>query len=289
MTRSLFLTIALMLGSFSAFAQSDSVKTEIHDVLALEKGGLIKGEVLSFDAIGGGIVFKDLNGKIYSLAREEYQYFKEDQIFEVKQKGPKVLHPRKESGWEIQIGVSAAFLAMVHDFDADAYYLNGVQSAADLPVSIKVGAGKYLNRSNYIGLTAEFGLATETAPNYQAGLRYKYFYDAGTNNVGLYIPVELTYQRLDITSNFSVNDTVFSNNGDFTFPDNRDLTTSVNAASISLGHGFAFMMPNKRSLSIELTLLAHLLLSQQYQDLDREPPVSQFGTRGVKLAVMMGL
>lgn len=288
MTRSLFLTIALVLGSISAIAQTDSLKTEIHDVLALEKGGLIKGEVLSFDAIGGGIVFKDLNGKIYSLAREEYQYFKEDQVFEVKQKGPKVLHPRKESGWEIQVGVSAAFLDMVHDFEADDYYLNGVQSTAYLPVSFKVGAGKFLNRSNFLGVTAEFALATETTPNYQAGLRYKYLYDAGTSNVGLYIPVELTYQQLDITSNFSVNDTAFSSGG-FSFPDNQDLTTSVNAASISIGHGFAFMMADKRSFSIELTLLAHLLLSQQYQDLDREPPVSEFGTRGVKLAVMMNL
>lgn len=288
MIRTFLLSILLLLGCLSAFAQTDSIKTEIHDVLALEKGGLIKGEVLSFDAIGGGIVFKDLNGKIYSLAREEYQYFKEDQAFEIKQKGPKVLHPRKNSGWEIHIGTSVAFLAMVHDFEADPYYLNGVQSLADLPVSLKVGAGKYLNPTNYLGFTAEFALVTETAPNYQLGLRYKYFYDTGKNNVGLYLPVEVTYQHLDITSNFSVNDTVFINGG-FRFPDNRDLTTSVNAASISFGHGFAFMLANKKSVAIELNLLAHLLLSQQFQDLDRDSPMSQFGTRGVKLAVMFGL
>lgn len=288
MIRSLLFSIALMLVSVSVFAQTDSTKTEIHDVLALEKGGLIKGEVLSFDAIGGGIVFRDLNGKIYSLAREEYQYFKEDQVFETKQKGPKVLHPRKESGWEFQVGVSAAFLAMVHDFEADDYYLNGVQSTADLPVSLKAGVGRYLTPSNYLGFTAEVALLTETAPNYQLGLRYQHFYDAGKNNVGLYIPVEVTYQHLDITSNFSVNDTAFVDGG-FTFPDDQDLTTAVNAASISLGHGFAFMLANEKSIAIELSLLAHLLLSQQYQDLDRDSPMSQFGTRGVKLAVMFGL
>lgn len=288
MIRSLCLSIALLLGCLSAFAQTDSLKTEIHDVLALEKGGLIRGEILSFDAIGGGIVFEDLNGKIYSLAREEYQYFKEDQVFEIKQKGPKVLHPRKESGWEIQLGISAAYLAMVHDFTADVYYLNGVESLADLPVALKVAAGTYLNPSNYLGFTAEFALATETAPNYQAGLRYKHFYDAGTTNLGLYIPVELTYQHLNITSNFAVNDTVFTGGG-FTFPDDQDLTTTVNAASISLGQGFAFMLANEKSVAIELTLLAHLQLSQEFQDLDRESPMSQFGTRGVKLSVMFGL
>lgn len=288
MNRFFLLSILLLLGSISAFAQTDSIKTEIHDVLALEKGGLIKGEVLSFDAIGGGIVFKDLNGKIYSLAREEYQYFKEDQVFEIKQKGPKVLRARKESGWEFHIGTSVAFLAMVHDFEADSYYLNGVQSMADLPVSLKAGAGRYLTPSNYLGFTAEFALVTETAPNYQLGLRYKHFYDAGTNNVGLYLPVEVTYQHLDITSNFSVNDTAFVDGG-FSFPDNRDLTTAVNAASISIGHGFAFMLENEKSVAIELNLLAHVLLSQQYQDLDRESPMSKFGTRGVKVAVIFGL
>ena len=272
-----------------ASAQTDTLRTEVHDVLCLLKGGEIKGTILSFDEIGGGIVFRDLNGKVYSLAREEYRYFIEDKEFEVKQKGPKVLHPRKESGLAIQVGLSAAYLDLSHDFTPDDYYLNAVQSQADMPVALKVVAGSYLNRANFIGLTAEYALLSGNSPSWQAGLRYLHQYDGYKTNLGLYIPLELAYQHQVVTANFALNDTIFDGTGGYSFPDNRDLTASMNAVSISAGHGFAFMLANEKSVSLELTIVAHLLLSQQFEDLPREAPDSRFITRGAKLAVVFGL
>ncbi|MDP5168871.1 MAG: hypothetical protein NWR72_01395 [Bacteroidia bacterium] len=287
MIKSIVCSLLFLLLNFSLQAQ-DSTKTEVHDVLCLEKGGLIKGEILSFDKIGGGIVFKDLNGKVYSLAREEYQYFIEDKIFVAKEKGPKVLHPRKESEWEVHLGMSAAYLNLSHDFTVDDYYLNGVTSQANIPLCFKAGAGKYLNSSNYLGLTAEFAFASENTRYYQAGLRYKHQYDGGKSNVGLYVPVELCYQHQDIKSNFGVNDTLFTGQG-FEFPTYKDLSTSVHAVSLSAGHGFAFMLANNKSVSVELMALSHLFLSQSWINLEGKAPVSRFRTSGVKMAVVFNL
>ena len=59
--------LCLFLGVNTTVAQTDSTEYEIYDVIYLTKGGSLKGEILSFNEFNGLIVFKDNNGRKYSL------------------------------------------------------------------------------------------------------------------------------------------------------------------------------------------------------------------------------
>ncbi|MEO0581136.1 MAG: hypothetical protein AAF135_02830, partial [Bacteroidota bacterium] len=80
----LILLICFVLLSYPLMHAQDQPET--YDRIVLKKGGILRGEILSFDEEDGDITFKDEYGRMYSLSREDYKYFEEDQPYKKKRR-----------------------------------------------------------------------------------------------------------------------------------------------------------------------------------------------------------
>jgi hypothetical protein len=287
----LFVLLSFLLSFSSSAISQDTTEYITYDVIHLVDGRILKGTILSFDEEGGGIVFKDTNGRTYSFSRKQYEFFEEDQLFPIKRKKENIeIKPRKENEWEISLGFSAAYLNIQHDFTPDERYVNGVNSLADIPTCFKIGAGKYFNRQHFIGATGEFALFSQNAKYFNFGARYLYQYDGQKRNVAFYVPIELQFNNMEIESRFQTNDTTFFDDGmGYSYPADKDITTSIQSVAFSAGHGFSFIMNNTKSISIEAALVRHFVLSEQHKFLSEAPPKSSFSTTGFRLTLLLNI
>ena len=265
-----------------AFAQTPEPGIATYDVVYMKNGRILKGEILVFEVKDGDITFRDMQGRNYSITREEYDYFVEDMRYSVKNKDTLIIRPRKTTEMEISLGFSAPYVAVNHDFKADSYYLYENAGLIYLPLSLKFGLGKYINRQNFAGVTADIGL-TSGSSYFSAGLRYSYQYDAYKKNTSFYIPVELSFSNLNATFQNGIADTVFSNGG-YSYPAYVDSEVSLKSIGIHVGQGVAFILNNKKSISLELLLFRNFVVSHKYIDIDRNPPSGNFSAYGLKLA-----
>lgn len=284
------LILAFLATALSVNAQNDSNEVKYYDLVYLKAGGVLKGQILSFDEAGGGLVFKDLNGRTYSLSREEYKYFVEKQAFPVKKKKkPEEIRSRKEAEWELHAGLSLAYVNIQHEFTPDAYFVNGVESQADIPLCLKLGAGKYLDRRNYVGFTSELALMSQSVNYLAAGVRLLHQYDAHKTNTAKYIPIELMFHHSQMSSNFGFADTAFDGQGGWSFPSYKDISFSSQSLMLSAGHGFSFILENKKAVSLEFSVFRNFFLSQSFDPILSTLPQSKFLSSGVKIGVIFNL
>lgn len=291
------------------FAQNDSVPNtqdvvvEIYDVVAIYKETTdgrgrkrsyvseLKGEILNYDESTGVLTFKGDDGRMYSFKSEDYKYFEYDKEFTKKVKNF-VLRPRKEKEFEISAGFRATFVNLNNNFTADDYYVWSGGGTTDLPLAIFLGAGKYFGRQHYLGLNGELAFTSYGSGYLSTGLRYCYQYDAYKRNTAFYLPVEIDYFRSGYDENFQVNDTVVEvSGGGITtyYPSDKNLEYSLSAVSVSLGQGFAFMMNNKHSIAIELSLIKYFPFGANFKDLDREAPDVRFSGNGMRLSLIYNI
>jgi hypothetical protein len=275
--------------TLAGYGQEDSSGFEVYDVIYLKDGSVVKGEILSFDEPTGGIVFKDTGGRTFSYSREQYDYFIENKVFPVeKTKKPIDIKPRKETEWEFNLGFSAAWLKMSHEFTADDYYTNSIYSQVNLPLCFKVGGGKYLNRQNFIGLTGELALISRNS-YFGAGVRYFYQYDGYKKNATFYIPVELQFVSTGVSTMFQVNDTTYEDGGSYSYPSTVYIETGFQLVSLSAGQGFSFIMNNKKSLALEFSVVKQYVLSEKFLNVEGVLPKSTYSTAGVKFALIFNI
>ena len=240
-----FLVCFIVIISFlSGQAQTDSSEYKTYDLIYLKKGGVLKGEILSFDEEFGGIVFKDQNGRKYSLAREEYDYFIEDKAFPVKKR--RAVLPRKEKGLEISIGFSGSYSFYQQEFTPDSYYLNAQDAIYDLSFGLKLGVGTFLNDKNYIGLTTDVPFIKESRSFFSLGFRYMYRQDSKKKNAVFYVPIELKYNALSYNLDYATSDTTFFDNG-YQWPTDKTVEWSFNSISLNVGPGVSFILDNKKT------------------------------------------
>lgn len=307
MKRIITLTLTAIL-SLAANAQVDTlkkdptVKVEIYDVVAVYKehrdgrGNIrqytseLKGEILSYDATTGLLTFKGRDGKMYSFKSGEYKYFEYDKQFTSKVKNTQV-YPRKESEFEFSGGFRASWLAIRDDFTSDDYYMNSNGGFFGLPISIYLGAGKYFSRRHFVGVSGELAVLADDN-FFSGGLRYAYQYDAHKRNVAFYLPVELQYFHVKTDARFQVNDTVYDPHSGGTvyyYPSDLNLEYKLSALSLSLGQGFSFIMKNKHSLALELSLVRFFPFEPKYLNLDREPPKTKFTGSGFRFSLIYNI
>lgn len=264
-------------------AQSDTTDVEVYDVLYLKKGGIMKGEIMSFDEPTGGLVFKDQQGRIFSYSREEYNYFKENQVFQTrKKKKDREIRDRKENELEFGIGLSANFINISEDFTSDDYYVQGNSGTSDIPLCFDVNVGKYFDRKHYIGATADIALSS-SGSYFAAGFRYMHQYDGKKGNVGFYIPIEMKYNQIKNDVYYFTSDTTFSNGG-YSYPSIRYVDFTMNSVMFSVGHGFAFILNDKKSFMLEAAVVKHFATTTTFQTAI-EPPKSTLSAGGVRFAV----
>ena len=306
--KSIFTLVLMAFISWDAHSQVDTlqkdpaIKVEIYDVVAVYKehrdgrGNVreytseLKGKILSYDAGTGLLTFKGVDGRIYSFKSGEYKYFEYDKQFTFKVKNTQVL-PRKETEYEFSGGFRVSWLSMRDDFTADDYYVNSNGGYFGLPVSIYLGAGKYFSRRHFIGVSGELAVLSEDN-FFSGGLRYAYQYDAHKRNVAFYLPMELQFFHVNTNARFQVNDTVYDQQSGGTvyyYPSDRNLDYSLSALSLSFGQGFSFVMKNKHSLALELSLVRFFPFEPKYLNLDREPPKTKFAGSGFRFSLIYNI
>lgn len=277
-----------------------TVKVEVYDVVAVYKehrdgrGNIrqytseIKGKILSYDATTGLLTFKGIDGKMYSFKSGEYKYFEYDKQFTSKVKNTQV-YPRKETEFEFSGGFRASWIAISEDFTSDDYYINSMGGFYGIPISIYLGAGKYFSRRHFVGVSGE--LAVLSNDNFfSGGLRYAYQYDGHKRNVAFYLPVELQYFHANTDARFQVNDTLYSpQSGGYSYPGDLTVDYTLSAMSLSFGQGLSFIMKNKHSIALELSLVRFFPFEPKYLNLNREPPKTSFSGNGFRFSLIYNI
>lgn len=285
----LFAFITVCCFQSSANAQKDTSDYLVYDVIYLKKGGTLWGEITSFDEVTGGIVFKDQYGKTYSLGREDYDYFIQDKVVvnRKKKRAQKTIYLRKDGEMAYYAGLTTEYSSFNSNLTPDNYYLGSYGATnTSIPIAFKFGAGKYMNRQNFVGITAEIPLISDM--NYfRAGLRYQYQYDGNKRNTAFYVPFELHFSYMKPVFIYSTSDTTYQNNG-WSYPTEREVPVTLSGLDFNFGHGFQFMLQDKKSLNLELTFFKSFILSQQFTKPEEAPhvPNSSISVSGFKLALL---
>ena len=285
------------------FAQKDSIpkvqntRVEIYDVVAVYREHVdgrgvtrqytseMKGKILNYDESTGVLTFKARDGKMYSLKSTDYKYFEYDKEFTSKNKQVVQLD-RKDSGFEINVGLNVGYFTINHNFIADDFYINGIDSNADIPICLKLGVGKYLNKNSLVGINAEYALVIDNNSYFNIGTRYQYMYNPSKNKA-FYFPIELKFSRYQFNSQYQTSDTTFIDNFSWEYPTQLDTEITTNNIELNIGQGISFALKNKKSLTLELLLLKQFAMQQTFKNESGVSPNSEYGITGLKLAACM--
>ncbi|MEL6631110.1 MAG: hypothetical protein AAFQ83_06580 [Bacteroidota bacterium] len=267
---------------------------ETYDRIVLKKGGILRGEILSFDEEDGDITFKDEYGRMYSLTREDYKYFEEDQPYKKKRRertqgqDSAQVKVRKADAWALQMGVGASYLNLAESLRADDYFLGREKVLNDLPLSLKASVGKYLNAQNYVGITVDYALLAESPSFWNTGLRYAYIFNTKRNS-SVYVPVELMLSQWITEDQYDIDDTTFvGSSGGFEYPASEQLQSKIHALMLNAGVGYSFLFADKKAFNIELTFFLTGILNEELVDLDRVAD-RDVQVNGLRLSLMVDL
>jgi hypothetical protein len=295
---------AITILSATLHAQNDTVpkeqtaNIEVYDVVAVyetrrDGRGVIRrytdikrGEILNYDESTGVLTFKDVNGRMYSLNSDQYEYFEYDREYKARRKKRTTLYDRKESGFQISAGLSAGLMTVLLDLTPDENYVNSATSGNYVPVCVKVIAGWHLNKKNAFGLTSEVSFLNSTSTHVNIGARFQHIYNPTKNNA-FFLPIELKYSNAQAKHQYFSSDTTYINNGNWIYPTSVLTKTTLNSFEISAGQGISFALKNKRSLSVELLLLKQFILSKRFENTLNISPQTDFNIYGAKLSIFM--
>ncbi len=283
-----FLAFAFSFLALSVFAQPTTTPPNTVDIIHMKDGRILRGQILIFEEKDGDITFQDIYGRKYSLTRTEYSYFEENQIVkERKSKNDTIVKVRKENQFEFSVGLTYGSYVPTTTFKSDAYYLQNYNNSSYFPISLQIGAGKYLNRKNFVGVNLNYALISGGSPTFNANLRYQFQYDAYKRNTACYIPVEFGFHSLNYYTSFLVNDSLFIDQNSWT----EQLNTEVKISSLDLGvgHGFNFMLKNTHSIALELLVYKYFTMSQKFETLPQGNPNFKLNAVGAKLAVFVNI
>lgn len=276
--RLLLFVLFSILSIFILFSQEeDKIEYQIYDIVYMKKGVDIKGEIQSFNEQNGLIVIKDLEGRFHTLSIKDYEFFEKGKTFKKKIRANR---PRKEEGIAFSVGLTSMIMYFNDDFTPDATFLEA-DGIGDLPISLKVGASKYLDNKNIIGLTAELAVVTENDSYYNIGARYLYLFSP-KKNTSFYFPVEIKYARLRFKESYYIN----SSNPHYD-TERIAVETSITASEINIGQGVSFSLKNKKSFSIELMFVNEFILSKDFQSKINTKPVNDHKVYAVKIGLLM--
>lgn len=283
--KAFFSLIAFMSLFTTAYAQP-TTEPQTVDIIYMKDGRVLQGQILIFEEKDGDITFQDTYGRKYSITREEYKYFEENQIVkDRKSKRDTVVLDRKENEFEFSVGLSYGWYNPTANFTADAVYTDNFNNGSYYPINVHLGAGKYFNRKHFAGLNADFSIISTAAPVLNINGRYAYQYDAYKKNTALYVPVELGFMSLTNSTSFFVPDST-------TFMGYKqvDYDVKTSAVNIGIGHGFNFMMKNKHSFALEVLVYKYFILNESFQGtLEGGTPNFSTSPIGAKLAFYVNI
>ncbi len=286
--RKSFLAFAFSLLTLSIFAQPNATPPNTVDIIYMKDGRVLSGQILIFEEKDGDITFQDIYGRKYSITREEYKYFEENQfVKERKSKNDTIVKVRKENQFEFSVGLTYGSYVPTITFKSNAYYLQNYNNSSYFPISLQVGAGKYFNRKNFLGANLNYALISGGSPTISANLRYQFQYDSYKHNTACYIPVEFGYHSLNYYTSFLVNDTL--DLGQNSWTDQLNTNIKISSLNLGIGHGFNFMMKNTHSIGLELLIYKYFTMNQKFEALPQGDPNFNLNAVGAKLAVFVNI
>ncbi|NNJ55443.1 MAG: hypothetical protein HKP14_04905 [Bacteroidia bacterium] len=249
----LFFAVGFSFFALVSFGQ-DTASSETYDIVYLKDGGVLWGEIKSFDEPSGLLVFEDRAGRVYSLGREEYKYFRENQVITKKTKRPKVIHPRKVEDFEFSLGFGwTSIEGPSYEYSDSNSSLSS--SFSYIPIVVKIAGGKHLNATHFVGGTAEFSIVSSLSNYLNAGLRYIYTFDSEKRNALLYLPIEAKYFAMKATEDV------------YALVETESFNMNLNSLGLSLGTGVQFNRPNMRSFSLEAKVTKHFPSDLEVSDM----------------------
>ncbi|NOQ70838.1 MAG: hypothetical protein GQ574_02485 [Crocinitomix sp.] len=275
----LLFIIFLSIGQTSFSQNHPDIRTR--DVIYMKDGRVLKGEIIDFQESNGAINFVDDKGTKYSIAKEEYEYFIEDQRINVRYSDSLVLNSRKIDDFEFSFGLSTIVFEMKGVSDEE-YGNNKISSPWYIPYNIRLAGGRYFGRQHYLGLRVDYALAG--LDNYLSpALKYKFQFDGYRGNIGWYITIEGKYER--VVNDFQSIDKFTKQDGKIEY-DWKFRQQAFHNLGFVLGPGMAFILGNERSASIELSFFKNYVLSNSF--INNSPNgilVNRWNVIGLGLAV----
>lgn len=274
-----FLILVLSFSCFAGgFAQGEVASVVTYDVIYLTEGGILKGEIKALDEQTGGISFVDVNGKHYFLVAGDYEYFIEDKVFDVKNKGPKVIHPRKSGEIVKSIGFVAYDLERNHEFNADQTYYNAPYGYPDIGMGVELSVGKVEEDESYLGGFMGFSLITGSDINLSAGVEYQYAFSKPETNRGGYVPIQVYYNLNQFDMQYETIDMSL-------MWTSENVQITHQSLGLSIGYGMRFFRADMKSIVAEFQMFRHMKLSQTFEHALDVDPNSDFDLFGGKLMV----
>lgn len=281
--------VLVLMFLFACFAgQAQNEPTIItRDVVYMKDGRVLTGEILIFQESDGDITFKDTEGRKYSITREEYRYFVEDERVNISGKDTLIIHPRKTEEFEFSVGLST-FVSEVNgqvtpDLPQD---LGSFSSPWYTPYNLRLSFGKYFDRTHFVGLRLDYalgGMDTYLSP----AIRYKYQFDGYKRNLAWYVMAELKYEFMEdeymgVNLDTSTVDGEIYSNIDYDFQ-------KMTSFGIGISQGVAFILRDKRSIAIELSLFRNNILSSEFLYANELLAFSRWRSSGIGLSLMYNL
>lgn len=273
------LAFVLFVGCLGAgFSQGEVTGVVTYDVVYLTGGGILRGEIKALDEQTGGISFVDVNGRHYFLVAGDYEYFVEDKVFDVKKKGPKVIHPRKSGEIMKSIGFVANDLERNHSLNSDGTYHNAPTGYPDWGLGVEMSVGKFDEEESYLGGFVGFGLIGDSDVYLSVGGEYQFGFSKPDANHGGYIPIQLYYNLNQFDMEYDVIDISMGWQWE-----NVEITHQ--SLGFAIGYGTRFFRADKKSVVLELMMFNHMQLSEKFEHTLDSDPQSDFELFGGKFIV----
>lgn len=283
----LYVLLALLFfGLFSVSAQKDSTQT-FPDIVCLTTGGVIRGEVLSFDPITGALVFKDYLGRTRFLAKEDYKYFKEDEPYKVKRKDRPIdstqFVSRKTVGYNLRAGLSAVYSPFTFQANETENFESLDYSVPYTPINLLLQAG-YQQNQNIFLLQTEIQLNKEPTTYFQAGIRYERILTKGKRNQDWYIPFEFSFSKYAFPIEMAQKDTLYTNQDStsWEYPTRSYIEQKLGGLNLGVGIGTCFYFANQSSIRLEINLMKYMILTSSYSNTEVVFPKVEISTFPVR-------
>ncbi len=194
------------------------------------------------------------------------------------------MHDRKENEFEFTVGANVSYYQIGATLSSENTIYQGFGDRNHSPVCINLGFGKYLTRRHYVGLEIEAPVVS-TGKVFNANLKYKLQYDPYQRNIAFYIPfgLEYTFLRSPIVP--------FEHFADGGHQD-AEFDITFNAVGLSVGHGFSYIMKNKKAISLEFALQKFLLVNEKYNDTaipESELPIADYSLLGFRFGMKINI
>ena len=190
---------------------------------------------------------------------------------------------RKKNQFGFIIGVNSGFQRMYTSLFTDTVQ-NGYLGHDDCFLyGLKLSGGWYFGENHFLGLSTNLNLIRDSGYLIESGFRYMFIEPGYRNKVKFYVPIEMNYALL--VSQVQRRSFYYTDDNDLVLT-SEFIDASFQNIGIQFGVGLSFLVANKQTLNLELSLVQQFGLQQttSSKQVDTLIP-DQFNLHGFRLSV----